>query len=706
MLHLYIIKNIIQINLGVFMKNIRKGFTLIEFLVVVVILGVLTAIVIPTYNKTVKKSRVSDGLHVLDMLASAEDKYFIEHGKYAARLNQLKAPLADYKQETNFNDIHTTNFTYDKIYNQHCITAKSNTGADYTLVKNYKTKEKVSCYGADCEEISDYVPEISDLSALCPIDGSIPCDKTPEQCGTLHLWPDYCECKCLQSEYESCVNKGGKLNYSNCFCLTPSTPGTPVATHSTVCDTADMKPLKLIGQCAQDKQACDHDGNWYYTGISEWLAPTYNCETGTTDSTGCPTGEQRTCVNCQWSTCQPITSCVPATPPIEYVTTNNCQTYNQDCVLQSDGTYDWQKNGQVSWAQPTYNCETGTTDSTGCPPGEQKTCVNCQWSKCAIPSNCNPNNQLTGVGTRACTTGNGASERCGTQTTNKQTCDTYTGLWQWDFTNVPCLNLVPKPKEPPYYTTSDGCLKKQEEYVCKNPSKWTWEFSGWEGNWKATGTANFGLLGGLIPYNCSKDHGNIGLNGQPLNDNIWCEDCLQYKCPDNAVRNIHNKRCYKKSDKDFKVFTINNLYNHAVTSQLSDACITLYDCTNESTTIWENGETNCQDAPHYRACSRASNGLYIGGEANPCNAENKDICLDEKRSVEILEGSLPSDLEYCRTSLSPWKVATNVSIPPDNPIIYEAKFCGLTLFIPPVCEPYPVTTNVRACDRVSPVIIR
>ena len=53
------------------MKNNRRGFTLIELVVVVLIMGILASIGIPYYYKTVETSKATDSVAVGHLLANA-----------------------------------------------------------------------------------------------------------------------------------------------------------------------------------------------------------------------------------------------------------------------------------------------------------------------------------------------------------------------------------------------------------------------------------------------------------------------------------------------------------------------------------------------------------------------------------------------------------------------------------------------------------
>ena len=67
----------------------KYGFTLIELLVVVLIIGILAAIALPQYQRSVMRVKSTELFSVLHKVYQAEKAYYMANGTYTAKLDDL-----------------------------------------------------------------------------------------------------------------------------------------------------------------------------------------------------------------------------------------------------------------------------------------------------------------------------------------------------------------------------------------------------------------------------------------------------------------------------------------------------------------------------------------------------------------------------------------------------------------------------------------
>ncbi|MEN6458364.1 MAG: prepilin-type N-terminal cleavage/methylation domain-containing protein [Thermoguttaceae bacterium] len=67
----------------------RKGFTLVELAVVIVIIGVLAAFGVPQFLKSVERSKAAEAFNYLAAVRAAQERYLAKEGIYATNLTDL-----------------------------------------------------------------------------------------------------------------------------------------------------------------------------------------------------------------------------------------------------------------------------------------------------------------------------------------------------------------------------------------------------------------------------------------------------------------------------------------------------------------------------------------------------------------------------------------------------------------------------------------
>ena len=88
-----------------------KGFTLIEIVMVIAILGILAAVAIPAYQDSINKTRRADAKIAMEKAAAFQEQHYFQFNQYSDEIDDvggnagsLSSPEGDYAITVSFSD--------------------------------------------------------------------------------------------------------------------------------------------------------------------------------------------------------------------------------------------------------------------------------------------------------------------------------------------------------------------------------------------------------------------------------------------------------------------------------------------------------------------------------------------------------------------------------------------------------------------------
>ncbi len=398
----------------------KRAFTLTELLIVVIVIGVLSAVTLPKFNRVIENRKVTEAEEMMS----------------AVRMEQERRCTLDQNYTTNFSNLsdviasaNTKNYTYS--LQSQGISAKSASG-DYTL--------KILSYE----------------------DGSYCCTGTG--------------CKKLNKNYPDCATLS--FPTSNCAGTEGGEPGEPEEPVAPECTNGQVKGSQVCNGCGtQTTQKCVN-GKWTNvlgtcSKTAEECAPKPQCPTKPADAVKkCECGTVTASHKCDASTnytwVQEAFPACPTKPADVTETGSDGKTVRKKtftCVNNVWTAGNWDKEC------PEETCTEGSTrqSETSCGSGcgvVLEACIKGKWQGV----NCVPKSGAE------CTPSISNQEKCPDGTYRRRTCNTATckwGAWDKECSAQDCSNAAYKashkseccPSAPSTDSTCWTCGKPTFEWV-------------------------------------------------------------------------------------------------------------------------------------------------------------------------------------------------------------------------------------------------
>ena len=135
------------------LKAVQKGFTLIEVMIVVAIIGILAAIAMPNYTEYVNRARATEATSALADMRTRMEQYFQDNRKYDG--NNVLLCAAPTSTNTQFFAFNCSVVPTATAYTLSAVGAGAMAGYQYNIDQNNsKSSSTPNSGGGNCWEVN------------------------------------------------------------------------------------------------------------------------------------------------------------------------------------------------------------------------------------------------------------------------------------------------------------------------------------------------------------------------------------------------------------------------------------------------------------------------------------------------------------------------------------------------------------------------
>ncbi len=358
-------------------KQNRRAFTLTELLIVVIVIGVLSAVTLPKFNRVIENRKVTEAEEMMSAVRTEQERRCTLDQNYTTNFSALSDVIAS---------ANTKNYTYS--LQAQGISAKSTSG-DYTLKILSYEDGSYCCTGDGCKKLNKNYPDCDTLTFPTSNCAGTEGETTPPGTEPTPVEPEEPECVngqvtgnqvcngCGTQTTKACV--GGKWVNSLGACSKTAEECAPDP------ECSGTQPADAVKQCecgtVKASYKCDASTNyqWVQEEFPECPAKpadiTETCSDGKTERT-----KAYTCVNNVWTEGDWDKECPAEEKCTEGETRNGTTPCLNGCgvELQQCVNGEWKAINCV--LKPGAECPVGYEQKTKCSDGKSFSIKRCNAS--------------------------------------------------------------------------------------------------------------------------------------------------------------------------------------------------------------------------------------------------------------------------------------------------------------------------------------